>query len=99
MSRIVHSIDGEAETEVYLVLSATTKYKDLLKIVDAYSEITEFKLIFTKLDETSSLGNLLNIKLYTGTALSYITCGQNVPDDFCVFSPQDAVRQLLGGKN
>ncbi len=99
MSQIVHSIDGEAEKEVFLVLSATTKYKDLLKIVDTYSEITEFKLIFTKLDETNALGNLLNLKLHTGTSLSYITCGQNVPDDFRVFSPQDAVRQLLGGKN
>ncbi len=99
MSQIVHSVDGEAEKEVYLVLSATTKYKDLLKIVDTYSEITDFKLIFTKLDETGALGNLLNLKLHTGTSLSYITCGQNVPDDFRVFSPQDAVKQLLGGKN
>ncbi|HBA68269.1 MAG TPA: flagellar biosynthesis protein FlhF [Lachnospiraceae bacterium] len=99
MSQIVHSVDGKAEKEVYLVLSATTKYRDLLRIVDTYSEIIEYKLIFTKLDETSSLGNLLNLKLYTGTSLSYITCGQNVPDDFRVFSPQDAVKQLLGGKN
>lgn len=99
MSQIVHSVDGKAEKEVYLVLSATTKYRDLLRIVDTYSEIVEYKLIFTKLDETSSLGNLLNLKLYTGTSLSYITCGQNVPDDFRVFSPQDAVKQLLGGKN
>ena len=99
MSRIIHSVDDEAEKEVYLVLSATTKYRDLLRLVDAYLEMTDFKLIFTKLDETSALGNLLNLKLYTGKALSYITCGQNVPDDFRVFSPQDAVRQLLGGKN
>lgn len=99
MSQIVHSVDGKAEKEVYLVLSATTKYRDLLRIVDTYSEIVEYKLIFTKLDETSTLGNLLNLKLYTGTSLSYITCGQNVPDDFRVFSPQDAVKQLLGGKN
>lgn len=99
ISEIVHSVDGKAEKEVYLVLSATTKYRDLLRIVDTYSEIIEYKLIFTKLDETSSLGNLLNLKLHTGASLSYITCGQNVPDDFRAFSPQDAVKQLLGGKN
>ena len=51
MKNIVHSVDGQAEKEVFLVLSATTKYKDLLKIVDAYTEVTEYKLIFTKLDE------------------------------------------------
>ena len=98
MKDIVHSVDGEAEKEVFLVLSATTKYRDLLKIVDAYTEVTGYKLIFTKLDETSAYGNLLNIKLYTGAALSYVTCGQNVPDDLEDFNPQKTVKQLLGGK-
>lgn len=98
MEQIVHAVDGEAETEVYLVLSATTKYKDLLKIVETYSEITNYKLIFTKLDETGALGNLMNVKFYTDKMISYITCGQNVPDDFREFNPQDAVRQLLGEK-
>lgn len=98
MEQIVHAVDGEAEKEVYLVLSATTKYKDLIKIVDTYSEITDYKLIFTKLDETNALGNLMNVKLHTDKMISYITCGQNVPDDFREFNPQDAVRQLLGEK-
>ena len=98
MKGIVHSVDGTAEKEVFLVLSATTKYRDLLKIVDAYTEVTDYKLIFTKLDETSAYGNLLNVKLYTGAALSYITCGQNVPDDLEDFNPQKTVKQLLGGK-
>mgnify|MGYP002509787316 FL=1 len=98
MEQIVHAVDGEAEKEVYLVLSATTKYKDLLKIVDTYSEITDYKLIFTKLDETNALGNLMNVKLHTDKMISYITCGQNVPDDFREFNPQSAVRQLLGEK-
>ena len=98
MEQIVHAVDSEAEKEVYLVLSATTKYKDLLKIVDTYSEITDYKLIFTKLDETNALGNLMNVKLHTDKMISYITCGQNVPDDFREFNPQSAVRQLLGEK-
>lgn len=98
MKTIVHSVDGEAEKEVLLVLSATTKYRDLLKIVDTYTEVTDYKLVFTKLDETDAYGNLLNIKLYTGAALSYVTYGQNVPDDLEDFNPQKTVKQLLGGK-
>jgi len=98
MKGFVHSVDGIAEKEVFLVLSATTKYRDLVSIVDAYSIMTEYKLIFTKLDETTTLGNLLNIKLYTGADLSYVTCGQNVPDDIEVFNPQKTVKQLLGGR-
>ena len=98
MKDFVHSADGLAEKEVFLVLSATTKYSDLISIVDAYSAMTDYKLIFTKLDETDTLGNLLNIKRYTGAYLSYVTCGQNVPDDIENFNPQKTVKQLLGGR-
>lgn len=96
--RLVAGVSDEMNKEVYLVLSATTKYKDLMDIVDVYKEISAFKLIFTKLDETSSYGNMLNIKLYADADLSYVTTGQNVPDDIEVFDTQKIVKQLLGGR-
>ncbi|MDE6901629.1 MAG: flagellar biosynthesis protein FlhF [Lachnospiraceae bacterium] len=99
MGNFIHSVDGKVDREVYLVLSATTKYRDLISIADSYKEIADFKLIFTKLDETTTLGNLLNLKLYTGASLSYVTYGQNVPDDIEEFNPQGTVKKLLGGKN
>lgn len=95
---LVDGLDEQYNREVFLVLSATTKYKDLLEIVDSYQEISEYKLIFTKLDETTSYGNLLNIRLYSGADLSYMTTGQNVPDDIEEFNSQRIVKQLLGGK-
>ena len=98
MGEFIHSVDGSYEKEVYLVVSATTKYRDLKSIADAYSEITDYKIVFTKLDETTALGNLLNLKLYTDAPLSYITCGQNVPDDIEEFNAQRTVKNLLGGK-
>ena len=97
MKKLLDGIDGKYQKEVYLVLSATTKYKDLLEIVDIYREITDYKFIFTKLDETTTYGNLLNIKLYAGAELSYMTIGQNVPDDIAIFDTQKIVKQLLGG--
>ena len=99
MSEFIHSIDDKVEKEVYLVLSATTKYRDLISIADSYKEMADYKLIFTKLDETTTLGNLLNLRLYTGASLSYVTYGQNVPDDIEDFNPQKTVKRLLGGKN
>jgi len=98
MNSFIHSVDGIAEKEVFLVVSATTKYRDLLSIADTYLAMTDYKLIFTKLDETTTLGNLLNLKLHTGAPLSYVTCGQNVPDDIEEFNPQKTVKQLLGGR-
>lgn len=87
------------EHQCFLVLSATTKYRDLLKIADNYKKITEFQLIFTKLDETATLGNLFNVKLATDSSIAYVTYGQNVPDDIEQFNPQKTVKQLLGGKH
>lgn len=99
MCNIIHSVDDKVEKEVHLVLSATTKYRDLISIADSYKEMADYKLIFTKLDETTTLGNLLNLRLYTGASLSYVTYGQNVPDDIEDFNPQKTVKRLLGGKS
>ncbi len=89
----------EMETQIFLVLSATTKYKDLKKIADNYREISDYQLVFTKLDETGEYGNLYNMKCESGATIAYITCGQNVPDDIESFNPQKIVKQLLGGKH
>lgn len=97
-AKLVESVKGLAEFQCYLVLSATTKYKDLLKIVDNYKTIADYQLIFTKLDETYTLGNLLNLRMYTKASIAYVTCGQNVPEDIEVFDPQKTVKLLLGGK-
>ncbi len=99
MHEFLKIVPQEIEKEVYLVVSATTKYKDLVSIAETYKEMTDYKLIFTKLDETLMLGNLLNLKLSTGAQMSYVTCGQNVPDDIAQFNPQATVKQLLGGSN
>jgi len=87
----------EESREIYLVLSATTKYKDLVKITETYSAIAKYNLIFTKLDETAGIGNIFNIKMLTGAPLSYTTFGQSVPDDISKINPQAVAKQLLGG--
>lgn len=98
LALLLNSLDEAYEKEVYLVLSLATKYKDLINIVDTYSQFTDYSLIFTKMDETSALGNVLNIKLHTGAPLSYITFGQDVPDDIEVVNPQRLVKRMLGGQ-
>ncbi len=98
IKHLIASVDEKYEKDVYLVISATTKYKDLLEMVDVYHDIADYKIIFTKLDETSTYGNILNIRMYSGAELSYITNGQNVPDDIEVFDTQKIVKQLLGGR-
>ena len=71
----------------------------LVNIADKYKHIKDWAIIFTKLDETCSLGNMLNTKLYTGGQLSYTTSGQNVPNDIEVINEQRLAKLLLGGKS
>lgn len=89
----------EEDREIFLVLSATTKYKDLVKISNIYSELVKYNLIFTKLDETDTLGNIFNIRILTGAPLSYATWGQNVPGDIGKIDAQKIAKQLLGGNS
>lgn len=98
MANILSALDQAYKRDVYLVLSAATKYRDLKNIVDIYKEFTDFSLIFTKTDETETFGNIFNIKLYSGAELSYVCDGQGVPDDISVINIQHLVKRLLGGK-
>ncbi len=96
LQAIISSVD-DYEKEIYLVLSVTVKYSDLLNIANTYGELFDYKVIFTKLDETSELGSILNLKLDTGKQLSYVTWGQNVPEDIGPLNPQIIAKGLLGG--
>lgn len=98
MKRLFEVMNEEGECQTFLVLSATTKYHDLLRIVSSYKEIADFQMIFTKLDETATWGNLLNLKLFTDTPIAFVTYGQNVPNDIEQFNPQKTVKQILSIK-
>ncbi len=98
MINLVKESELDFEIEIFLVLSVTTKYKDLVAIADAYKQLTDMRLLFTKIDETSALGNILNIRWYTDAPLSYSTYGQNVPDDIEKLDVQKLAKYLLGGE-
>lgn len=98
MKKLLATAAEAGESQAFLVLSTTTKYRDLQRISSSYKEIADYQLILTKLDETSTLGSLLNLKLFTDADIAYVTCGQNVPDDIEDFNPQKTVKRLLGGK-
>jgi flagellar biosynthesis protein FlhF len=68
--------------EIHLVLSATTKYFDMIRIIERFgSSVPINRMIFTKLDETRFYGSFLNLMNNFQIPLSYYAVGQNVPDD------------------
>jgi flagellar biosynthesis protein FlhF len=89
-------LDAIPDSKRYLVLSVTTRYEDLCKIVNIFDQQTDFNLIFTKLDEAETLGSLMNICCLTGKKAAYVTFGQNVPDDLEAIKPDKIAKALLG---
>ena len=67
--------------EKHLVISATTKFTDARHIMSRFLKVDPDKIIFTKIDETASLGMIINLLRDKKYSLSYITTGQSVPDD------------------
>jgi flagellar biosynthesis protein FlhF len=67
--------------ERHLVLSATIKPSDMRQIMDRFEVCCPSHLLFTKLDETSTPGPILNELVRTQKRFSYYTDGQRVPDD------------------
>ncbi len=72
--------------EKTLVLPANIKTTDLQEIYNSYSMIGINNLNFTKLDETKSFGSLISFVHKSKKSISYLSIGQNVPDDLIVAS-------------
>lgn len=65
----------------FLLLNISVNLRDSIEIVSRFVVCRPTHLIFTKLDETSSYGNILNITTRFDLPIAFVTTGQNVPDD------------------
>ncbi len=74
-------IKFDDQAESYLVLAMTTKEKDMANIIDQFNQLPIEKFIFTKIDETNSIGTMLNLMIKYNKGLAYYTNGQEVPED------------------
>jgi flagellar biosynthesis protein FlhF len=85
------------EIEVHLLLSAATREADLAVVLNRFLTLPVKSLIFSKLDETTQYGSVLNVLHQTGLPLSYLSTGQRVPEDLEVASPKLLADILLNG--
>jgi flagellar biosynthesis protein FlhF len=87
--------NGNSET--YLVLSLTSKYRDMKTITENFSKFKIDKILYTKMDETDSYGSIVNIAHDFSLNCSYVTNGQNVPDDINEINENQIVDLIMGG--
>ncbi len=83
--------------EVFLCLSATTKDRELAEILNCFSIFQISKVVFTKIDESESFGNMVNVLMKGNLQVAYFTTGQRVPEDIEVATPAKLADMILRG--
>lgn len=79
----------------HLVLSSTMKQRDMEENIKAFRFLSLESLLFTKLDESWSFGEILNCVIRGKIPLSYFTTGQKVPEDLEVATKERVVERLF----
>jgi flagellar biosynthesis protein FlhF len=87
---------SELGTENHLVLSATTRDRDLYDTVNRFRFLPLQSLIFTKVDECDCLGSLVNVVMRHNYPISYVTTGQQVPEDLILADSAQLAEMILG---
>lgn len=83
--------------ETHLVLASNASPASLTSALEQFSRTGVNRLLFTKLDEAVGFGVLLNVLRRANAKLSYVTTGQDVPDDIEVARGQRIADLILGG--
>lgn len=95
MQELSDLLNAEPTMERYLVMSVTTKDEDAADILERFAPCRPDKMIFTKTDETRSLGIMLNLLYGRQMPLAYFTNGQSVPDDIMMGDAAKLAELLL----
>jgi len=88
-------LDNKIPIEVYLCLSATTKDRELEEILNRFKIFQVSKVVFTKIDESESFGNMVNLLMKDNLQIAYFTTGQRVPEDIEVATSAKLADMIL----
>ncbi|WMM26604.1 flagellar biosynthesis protein FlhF [Tissierella sp. MB52-C2] len=92
-------IDTTHVKDIFLLINANIDCKVLKNLIEKYSFLDNYRLIITKVDEAENYGNILNIRYITNKELSYLTIGQNVPDDIQMVDVDHIAEKIIGENN
>ncbi len=97
MKELAGLVRAGAVDEVHLVLPALTNSRDAMDVVRCFSGVGIDRLIFTKLDETTAFGIIANVAVKASLPISYVTHGQDVPEDIAVADAGKIAELIVGG--
>ena len=91
-------IDAVKTDDIYLVLNTTSSTKTLLDVANKFKFLNFNGLIFSKLDEAVTYGNILNVANAFNVPIKYLTNGQVIPDDIIAAEPEFIANMIYTGK-
>lgn len=83
---------------ILLVLSATTKDRDMAAGIRQVRDLPVDSLVITKIDETNCYGNVINNLIKFKKSVSFLTNGQKVPDDIITATPERLAGMITNGR-
>jgi len=96
--KIAACLGAEPGVDIHLAVCAATRRADLRAVLRRFAPLGPSRMIVTKVDETSLFGGLLNAVVWSGLPLSYVTCGQRVPEDIEEADAAVLGPRILGGE-
>ena len=95
MDELRKFIGQDGNIDVHLVLSITTKPKEIIETFNRFEVAKVHHIIFTKMDEAATFGNLLSAVAWAKRPVAYVTTGQNVPEDIELADPMKLAKLIL----
>ncbi|HOF04117.1 MAG TPA: flagellar biosynthesis protein FlhF [Syntrophales bacterium] len=95
LQRLQEMFSPREALDIHLLLSSTASRETLLAAAERYRVLKYDRIALTKIDECISFGNLYDVLDQTGTAVSYVTNGQNVPQDIEEVSPREMAKLII----
>lgn len=95
-SELARFLAAHTGIDTQLVLSSSMKSADLSRVIDGFEIFRPGRLLFTRLDETTAPGPILNETVRTGKPLSFLATGQRIPEDLEAATPRRLTELLLG---
>jgi flagellar biosynthesis protein FlhF len=83
------------DMDVHLVVPASMKSADLKRTIEQYGCYRPAKLLFSRVDETDTFGPILNQIVSSGKPVSFLSCGQQIPEDLEVATKSSLLELIL----
>ena len=92
---ILRFLAGRNDIRKHLVLPASMRGVDVNKLFSAWESFAPSHLIFSRMDETTACGPMLNEAMVSGLPVSFFAAGQRIPEDLEEASAEALIQRLL----